>query len=162
MGFLIKKDDSCLFLRLPNYKNYNSIDEHINKINEIGYVWMVKLGRTPSYSFLNQFIKDGGNLILKSSPKNGNKYYYFKVASKEPLGKLEIPDYYYDLFENEGYDIDMLKKNYLWLKLISYKEISKEIVDNFVTISKGKPLSNSIMNSRAPQVYAKANINFEI
>jgi len=162
MGVLIKKESSCLFIRVPDYKNYNSIEEHIKCINKYGYVWLIKLGRKPNYTFMNQFMKDGGNLILKTTPKNGNKYYWFKVDSKVPDSNFIVPKYYDELFENEGYDIELLKTTHLCLKATQYKELTKEEVDFFETISKKKPLSTSILNSRAPQVYGKSIKEIEL
>lgn len=162
MGFLIKEDSTCLFLRVPDYKNYNSIEEHIKKINECGYVWMVKLGKYPRRDYLKRFMHDGGILILKTTPKNNNKYYAFKVSSLIPENELIIPNYYKDLFEDEGYDISMLKNTHLWLQLDWYKEISEDKLNNYVTLSTKNAFSSAILHSRAPLIYGISSKQFEL
>lgn len=162
MGFLIKENSSCLFLRVPDYKNYNSIEEHIKKINEYGYVWMVKLGKYPRRDYLKLFMQDGGILILKTSPKYNNKYYVFKVGSLIPENELIIPNYYKYLFKDEGYDISMLKSTHLWLRLDWYKEISEDILNNYVTLSTKNKFSNAILHSRAPLIYGISLKQFEL
>lgn len=162
MGFLIKKNTPFLFLRIPDYKKYNAIDEHIKKIDECGFVWLIKLGRCPNYKFIKQFIEQGGNLILKSSPKNGDKFYLFKVETVDPKGKIIIPDYYNELFDKEFYDLDLLMKTALCLKLVSYKELSNEQLKNMVTISKQTSFVEAVIKSRCPHVYVENQVDFKI
>ena len=159
---MIEKGKSCLFLRIPDYYEHNAIEEHIKTINEKGYTWLLKLGNYPNHNFLKRFMNDGGLLLLKTTPRNGNKFYIFKVTSISYDGDNTFPSYYDDLLEKEGYTITELKSNFLWLKLESYKKVSIDFVNNFETISNNKPMINSIMKSRAPQVYGQAIKDIEI
>ena len=42
---MISKETSMLLFRYSNYQKYRFIDEHIKIIQQLGYVWMMKMGK---------------------------------------------------------------------------------------------------------------------
>ena len=153
----IKKETPHLFIRLNNYDNFNYIDEHIKCINEKGYVWMLKMGKTINRNYIDDVIKSGGGLIIKSSKKDGNQFYYCNIISVDPKAEKELfyPKYYDELFYYEGYKLETLIENAYWFKINSIIPINYSIVDKFVVGKNNKKLTNLASETRVVHMYTK-------
>ena len=159
---VIKKESNCLFIRIPDFLKYNAIEEHIKIIKEKGFTWLLKLGNYPNRDFMKKFMLDGGFLIVKSTPRNGNKFYVFKVESIDYDNDCTFPLYYDELLDYYGYTPSDVKKNFLWLKVVEYKELPVNLMDAFITLSNKKPMINAIMRSRAAQIYGQTIIDINL
>lgn len=159
---IIKKNTPCMFIRVPDYKNYNAIDEHIKILKTNEYVNMIKLGRYPNADIINKITEKSGVIILKTTPKNGNRLFICIVDLKNGKNNINIPQYYEELFEEENYSMSELLKNYFWIKILNIYEVDKSVLDKFETYSTKKKLTDAIFNSRAPQVYGECIESFEI
>ena len=154
---IVKKETPHLFIRLNNYENFNYIEEHKKCLEEKGYVWMLKIGKTINKNYINEVIKSGGGLIIKSSKKEGNQFYFCSILSIEPNDdkKLFYPKYYDELFYYEGYKLETLKEEAYWFKINSMIPIEHSIVDKFVVGKENKRLTDLAIETRVVHMYTK-------
>lgn len=141
----IKKNTKGLFLKISDYKNYDYAKEHYECYKRNGYVWMLKIGRTIKSDTINEIIKSNGVLIIKSTVKNGNQFYLCKIEKCVIDEEIVFPEYYYELFENEYYDLDDLKRNNTWLKINYMSPIDMEVVNKYIISSSKRPLIEGCM-----------------
>lgn len=158
----IKKDTRALFLKLSDYKSYNFVEEHKNKINENGFVWVLKLGKKINSKVLEDLYESKGGIIFRSSKRNGNKFYYCNLVKTPKLDdELIIPDYYYELLSAEGYTIEMVRNNGEWFKIDSMTELTDESIKKFVSVSSGNDLT-ICSKARSSYVNIKCENDIEI
>ena len=141
----IKKGTPCLFLRVSDFKRYNFIEEHLKVLKENNYVWLLKFGKNVKSDYLNKLKETNGGLILKSSPKNGNKFYYCLYDNVEVDDSLLYPDYYDEVFEHENYSIDDLIKTQSWFRIIKIIPIPEKELKKIETTSSHKLLCESAL-----------------
>ena len=153
----IKKDTPHLFIRLNNYEHFNFIDEHKKCLEDKGYVWILKIGKTINRNYINDIIESGGGLIIKSTKKDGNQFYLCRVLSANPEDDKELyyPEYYNELFYYEGYNLNDLKRNAYWFKIDSMIPIDYNIVDKFVVGKFNKRLTSLALETRVVHMYTK-------
>lgn len=159
----IVKNSNHLFLKIPNYgRNIDVIEEHIKIYNEYKEVFIFKMGRNPSASYLNELIANNGCIIFKSHSKFGNKFYIGKVVSIGENEKMNYPEYYNEIFENMNLNKSEIYKLGVWYKINNLVEISENIVNIFKT-SKDKELYKSALRSfQTPFMYIKSTNNLEV
>lgn len=159
----IDKKKPHLFIRINNYDNYDYILEHKKVIERNGFTWILKIGKTINKDFIESLVKEKTGIIIKSSKKLGNKFYYCKVEDVDPHNKkLIYPDYYEDYFWYEGYNLEDLVDNGYWFKITTMTEIPKNIVDKFVIIKSQKPLYDCATETRVVHMYIENNSAIEI
>ncbi len=156
MDKTIKAKTPVMFIRVPDYEDFDSIEEHIKILKKNKYVWMVKLGRYPNPKFLDILSKNNGLLLIKSTPKHGNKLYLCEIDLNNTNAIDIYPEYYDDIFKYYGYNTSTVLKEFFWIKIKSFIPIKKEILNSFEIISTKTNLMDAVFNSRAPQVYAEA------
>lgn len=161
----IKPETPHLFLRLNNYNGYDFIKEHKNCIDKNGYVWLLKVGKTINRDFIKSIIEKNGGIILKSSAKDGNKFYYCNLLDYEiPKNDKEFifPEYYKEFFDYEGYNLNDLKNTGYWFKISEIKEIDRKIVDSFVICNGKKPMLDVALYTRVVHMYIENSKEIEI
>ena len=141
----IKKNTKGLFLKMSDYKNYDYSKEHFECYKKNGFVWMLKIGRSINPKTINEIIKNNGFLIIKSTVKNGNQFYLCKIEKCSIDEEIIYPEYYNELFKNEYYDLEELKRNNTWIKINFMKPIEMDIVNKFIISSSQKPLIEGCM-----------------
>lgn len=154
----LKKETPHLFLRLNNFENYNFIEEHKKVMDKYGYVWLLKIGKTINQEFVKKVIAEKGGIILKSSVKDGNKFYYCDLLSNEvPENDKELiyPNYYNEFFEYEAYNLEDLKKSGYWFKIANMREITEDDVYNFRICKGHKPMLDCALYSRVVHMYVE-------
>ena len=153
----IKKETPHLFIRLNNYENYDFIEEHRKSLEKNGHVWILKIGKTMNRDYIDKVIKENGGLIIKSTKSKGNQFYYCKVISADPNSETELkyPSYYDEYLYYEGYDIEQLKKNAYWFKIVSMIPIEYSTVDKFVVGKFNKKLTGLALETRVVHMYTK-------
>lgn len=159
---IIKKDSRFLFIKLLDYKEYNFVEEHQKVINKEGYVWVLKLGRKINKKMMEELKDFNGDIIFKSSKRNGNKYYYCHVVNEAKVNKNPlVPQYYLELLDYEGYTLDDALENGDWFKIDSIKEIPDNMIKNIKSIRSGNDLTIS-SKARSPYVYMTNTENIQI
>lgn len=161
----IKKETPHLFLRLNNFLNYSYLAEHKKVMDEKGYVWLLKIGKTINQDFVKRIIEEHGGIILKSSVKDGNKFYYCDLLdNKVPEDNTEFyyPEYYNEFCEYEAYDINELKKTGYWFKIANMREITEDDVYNFRICKGHKPMLDCALYSRVVHMYVENRIDMEL
>ncbi len=161
---IIKKDTPCVFIRIPNFnRNTDIIKEHIEVLKNHKSVFLMKMGRGIRADFLDDIISKKGYLILKNASKYGNKFYLCNLENIRKDEKYVYPDYYNDIFEGMGITLDTAKKDSLWLKIISMKEVDGSIVDNFKTLKNHKSIYECALNLfQVSIMYGSAEKNIEL
>lgn len=146
----IKKDDELLLLKINTPDNIDFYNEHAKIINNNGFVWLCKFGKT---NLLVSKICDSNIIFLKDTKKNNDAVYIIKfddVVSEDP--KKDYPNYYND--------VDIIKS--LWFKVKSiYKYDYNELLNNFLTASSNSSL-DGVFRSMCNSFYIKANKNIEL
>mgnify|MGYP000911594202 CR=1 FL=1 len=151
----LKKGTKGLFLKISDYKNYNYAKEHFECYEKNKFVWMLKMGRIINKDTINELIKNDGVLIIKSTVKNGNQFYLCKIEKYDLDENFIYPQYYNELFKNEYYDLEDLKRNNTWIKINYMKPIDMTIVDKFITSSSKRPLREGCMY-RVSHIYIES------
>lgn len=155
---IIEKGTPCLYIKITNYDKKNYVIEHKNALEKKGYVWLLKMGQKVKESFLKEIIKKDGVLILKSSPKNGNKFYLCKFDSFKVDDTLYFPDYYNEILRNLYCSLDELKEEASWFRLTRIEEVDNDIIKKFSTISTKKDLYTVALRAKQlSQMYVEAN-----
>ena len=159
----ILKDTPSLFVRLVDYKNNNFIEEHINVFKNKGVVWLLKMGKPAKTVYVKEVLKKGGGLIIKSTAKNGSKFYFCEIKEFDESEKKIYPDYYNDIFENENYQKEEIHSIGTWFKITNILEISDDLVNKFVTISTNRSLLECGKKfNQVSQMHVKANEDIEM
>ena len=155
MKKIIKKGTPHIFLRLNDFNNNDYIQEHRKVIDKYGYTWLLKMGKTINKEYLNDIIRQNGGLILKSSAKRGNKFYYAEVISIDISNEEEIiyPEYYNEYFDYENYTIEQVKKDGYWFKITGIVDVDDEFIDNFIINNGGKPMFECALETRVVHMY---------
>lgn len=150
MKEIIKNGTHHIFLRLNDFRGNNYIEEHRNVIGKYGYTWLLKMGKTINKEYLENIIEEKGGVILKSSAKRGNKFYYASLESTDISkdDKLIYPEYYEEYFNYEHYSLEKVITEGHWFKINDMIELSDENVNKFV-INKGrKPMYECAIETR--------------
>lgn len=160
----LKQYTPHLFLRLNNFEEYNFIDEHKKLIESKGYVWLLKIGKTINQEFVKKIIEEGGGIILKSSAKNGNKFYYCDLLSNDinSENKIVYPEYYNEFFEYEAYNLEDLKKTGYWFKITNMRDITEDEVYKFRICKSHKPMLDSALYTRVVHMYVENDRDMKI
>lgn len=154
----LTKETPHLFLRLNDFNGYNYIEEHKKVIEKEGFVWLLKVGKTINQEFVKKIIEGKGGIILKSSVKNGNKFYYCDLLDNQVPEKnteLIYPKYYDEYFESEAYDVEDMKKSGYWFKITNLKEIKESDVYKFRICKGHKPMLDCALYSRVVHMYVE-------
>lgn len=151
----IKKRIPHIFLRLNDFNNNDYIQEHRDVINKYGFTWLLKMGKTINKDYLNDIVEKKGGLILKSSAKRGNKFYYAEVVSTDisKEEKMIYPEYYNEYFDYEYYTIEQAKQEGYWFKITNIIEVDDEFIDNFIINNGGKPMLECALETRVVHMY---------
>lgn len=159
----IKKETPHIFVRISDYEKYDYIEEHNNILKKEGYVWLLKIGKTINRKYLSDVVKSNGGIILKTTAKKGNKFYYADLLDTDinnddnPI----YPKYYDEYLYYSGYDISYAKENGFWFKISNLREISNDIVSKFILNGNKKEMLDYAINTRVVHMYVsnKEDIN---
>ena len=141
----INKGTPCLFLRISDFKKYNFLEEHKKILDKEGFVWLLKFGKNVKPDYLKELKNNKGGLILKSSPKNGNQFYYCLFDKTEVDDSLKFPNYYNEVFEHENYYLEDLVKTQSWFRITKMFPIDDNLLKNIETCSSHKLLKESAL-----------------
>ena len=152
----VLKDTPHIFIRLNDFEGNNYIEEHIKVEKKYGYTWLLKVGKTINKNYLNEIIEKKGGIILKSSVKRGNQFYYCDLMSIDPTNEeLVYPDYYNEYFVYGGYENSNIKEIGYWFKIKNIREISDDLVSNFVINKGGKQMMDCAKFTRVVHMYIR-------
>lgn len=153
---MIEKKTPVLVLRYNSYRNCDFIEEHKNIITNSGSVWMVKLGKKIPESSLNTFQEAGGNLLLKSPKKAGDRFYYAHMSgfsNGKPKADYIYPEYYAKIIEEScEYTLDGT-----WIRIDELFEVKDEYIDHFHLIKNGSSLRAIINATRTSTLYVESD-----
>lgn len=153
----IKRETPVLFVRISDYKKYNYVEEHKKVLDKNGYVWLLKIGKKSNENFVKKVLENGGGLIIKSTAKHGHNFYYCTFTTNKVDDSLLYPDYYNEIFDDEYYDLEELKKSCSWFKIEKMVPLSEEQVKKFVVIKTRRNLLECGTMFRVNQMYLEAD-----
>ena len=164
MKKIIKKRTPHLFIRINDFNNNDYIEEHRKVIKKNGYTWMLKMGKTINREYLKDIVTEHGGIILKSSAKRGNKFYYAEVVSTDisKENKLVFPEYYEEYFDYEYYTLEQVKKDGFWFKITNIIDVDDEFVDNFIINNGEKPMLECALETRVVHMYISNKNQLEL
>lgn len=152
---MIEANKPVLVIRYNCFKDFDFILEHCKLLQEGGHVWMLKVGKKIPITSLENFEEAGGQLILKSPKRLGNRYYYAhmtKYKHGSPSADMKFPSYYHAMTE-ESYDYTL---DGTWLQIDDLFEISDKDVDYFHLIKNGAALRDIINATRTSTLYVES------
>lgn len=138
----IEKGKEILCLKFANADGLDCIQEHQKIMNELGYVWLGKIGNKPAYKTLYKMVINNSAYILL---KESKKAYIcqFKSYSERIPYTSEYPNYY-------NTEISPNIKYSIWFKLTSIIEVNNiKILDNIVVKSSRSPILETMKKSMA-------------
>lgn len=146
---IIEADKTFLMLKIMSPSNISFYNEHQMLINQNGYVWFCRFGKT---NVLTQSITRDGNLVfIKESIRNSNKKYvleFSEVSTEKPDSNYPS---YYDLVEKEAA---------LWFKVTTITELPSNFESYFNSASSNNSLE-IIYRSMCNSFYIKSNQKFQ-
>ena len=160
---IIKKDTPCLFIRLGDYNKNDFLEEHLKTLKEKGEVWLLKMGKPVKENFIKYVAEQKGGLILKSTSKHGNKFYYCIFEPDDFMDKKIFPDYYNDIFNDNYYFKSNLSELETWFKIKKIIYLNNEQVEKFKTISTDRSLYEcGLKYHQVSQMHVKASCDINI
>lgn len=147
----LKKGSSYLLIKINTPDNINFLKEHTNIIENNGYVWFCRFGKS---NILPEKIHSSNNYIfLKDSKKNKDKIYIAKYEKISPTPQdSSFPKYYSEI----------LLEHSLWFKLVQLEEFDYNyLTTNFVTKSTNSELKN-VFRSMCSSFYITCNKDLNI
>ena len=161
----IKKNTPCLFLRIPAYtRSLDVVGKHVEKFNKENDLWILKMGKKPDEKYLKEIIEKDGGLIIKSQSKFNNKYYFCKLESINPLNSINMsyPDYYNEIFDNMGLNIEDTFNDSIWFNVSSMVEVSDNLIRNFYTAKEKNLYECASHLFQVSYMYVKPNKDISI
>lgn len=149
---MVKTNEEIVVLKFSEAIKTNCMEEHIRVIEEKGFCWYGKVGKSISEKIIN-LIMNSENRNMLFYKKNG--LYIAKVEAVTDKVQVEnVPEYYKDLLYSE--------MNYpnTFFKISKLKPIELAYLDNFNTTT-GKRLSEAIVRCMNPVIVAKCVKNCE-
>ena len=151
----IAKDEKIILIRYSDMFGYDTIQEHINIINNLGYCYFGKVGKKTSSMHLKELLESKEPKIILNSKKAA----YIAIVDDIVFEKPEngYPKYY----ENELFS----KNNYpsMYYRLKNILKFDKKYFSSFVVNSSINPLPQALNQSMTSQLLVRAeqNINLE-
>lgn len=145
--------DKCiLVLRVNDFAHYSFTEEHRKVINDIGNVWMLKVGRGLAETSVRKVMEDGGKLIIKEPKKSGNHYYACSISEiYEGAWKSDmVRPSYYDELAMSGVSLKGT-----WLKIEGMELIDDKNLADFTLIKGGKKMTDIISCTRSPILFVQ-------
>lgn len=156
---LMRANKRMMVLRVNQYKSYDIIKEH-NKISaEIGYVWILKMGKPIPEKAIDDVIDDSGILILKMPKSKGGDFYYTKLTEScngNPKPDYVYPPYYNEMVETPNFDHDYSLSG-TWLRVSKIKELPLETVKKLVLVNTGNSLIDVVNSTRTSFMYVRCD-----
>ena len=115
----------------------------------------MKTGKSINSAYLKNIIEQKGGILLKTSAKKGNKFYFADLLSVDiSLEKqMLFPNYYKEYLYYNGYELDDVKKSGFWFKIKNVREISENEVRSFIVTSNEKPIYDYAVKTRVVHMY---------
>ena len=155
---MIKANALILVMRVNDYKDHQFFKDHDCVMKDVGYVWMLKVGKRIPELRMQDVLKGGGHVIFRGSKASGGKYYYAHVEEVKygtPDVSMVFPEYYCSMVSDPSlWTLDSLDGT--WLKLTSLQEMRSELIQNIKLISNGKSVDEAMKSSMTSFVYAKS------
>lgn len=153
---IVKERDKLLLIRYSDLKGIDCMKEHIEVLNEKGYVWFGKIGSVPTKRFI-KILEDNETKYLILNSKNETYFCNFdKVEYELPKNLDGVPTYYKDNFLDKGVKFS------IFFKLLSIKKIDKELLNNLVVSSSANNLNNALKFSMSAHFLIRAINEFEV
>lgn len=149
----IQAKKKILVLRYSQFRNYDFLSEHKSIIDRLGYVWMLKLGKTVPEYRMKEILAETQAIILKAPKSQGGNYliavfddFYNGKAPKELL----FPNYYNEMVDT-SYEYSL---EGTWIKTISVREMTNEEVKKIFLVSNDKNIEDVMKSTRSALLYA--------
>ncbi|AUD63490.1 hypothetical protein BK010_07725 [Tenericutes bacterium MO-XQ] len=152
---LIKENTDIFVIRFSDKHEYKTIQEHLNILDDIGYVWYGKIGRTPSKEYFDTRLSQGTVIVLLVQP---GRYFISKCVdySTSTPDDNTYPKYYKST-EFSSYSFNS------WYKLTEIIEVkNSDVLENVIIISSGNYLRSSLQGSISPMFKAKAKCDITL
>lgn len=153
---IVSINTPMLLFRYKNYKNTDFINLHCEIIKSKKKVWMLKIGKKTSLSSIEEIIKSGGYMVLRSPKSDGGHSYiahFEQVQETEPEQKL-YPQYYEELIDNDE-NFYFESSNHQWFLLTSIERMSEEDVEHLLMSKTNKPVNEVIDTTRTAVMFIK-------
>lgn len=148
---IIPVKTQMLLFRFSNYGKNKFIDEHIKVLNDKGFVWMMKIGKRTNVDKINEILRQGGYLVLKSPVRDGEKYYlaqFTEVKECEPDEEY-APEYYSDIYQDE-----LLNGGTLQIfKIKRIEELNEKMVKHLRLKLNGRLVADVIKETRTSVMF---------
>lgn len=143
---LIERGKDILCIRFSDVGDYDCIREHLEILNNIGYVWFGKIGNKPASSIIEKMQKEKSNYILLKDARNSYICTFDSFQHHEPK-KEQFPNYYLsEILPSRLFSV--------WFRLTSISKINDiEILDSIVTKSSWSPFLETARKSMASHFY---------
>jgi hypothetical protein len=151
----IEKGSEILCIRFVNIGENDCIQEHLNIIKSLGYVWFGKIGTKPMIKKLDKIRDNQSNYILLKDPKNAYICEFDAFSDSQPNDN-EFPKYYKS-------EILPTRVFSIWFKLTSIKKISDvDSLNQIVLKSSRSPILETTRSSMASFFYTVARREIDL
>ena len=153
----IKQGADLLLLRYNDYKKYDFIEEHQKIIDEHGFTWIYKIGRSITKRKLKKVMNESGQLLLRSPKTKGGKIYISPIleyAYGMPKNDYVFPEYYQELVADDR-EWRMQSLEGSWLKIGTIEEVPIEESKKIRLISNGKPVLEVLDATMSSMLYVR-------
>ena len=159
---VLTQGNTCLLIRYNTYHDYDFILEHQKIIQQVGYVWMLKLGKKIPEKSVRRVINSGGTVLLRAPKKEGGGLYAAQILDVQySIEEKAYPTYYNEILSNSMSELlyNMHASEKTWLKIVNLNPIDDIYKTHFRLQKNGKPLLDVLDSTRTAVMYVYPDID---
>lgn len=161
---VLKKNTAILLFRYNNYKNYDLIKEHKEKLSKAGSVWVLKTGKYMPETKVKMIMESGGLMLLRAPKKSGGGYTYAHIKSVyagTPKKDMNYPEYYNEMLMDDSlWIVDSLDGT--WFEIDMLADVPSNASEHIHLLSNGKLVEDVIKTTRSAMMYVTSDSDIEI
>lgn len=158
---MIAKGTKMLLFRFSNYKKLKFIEEHDCIIHKYQYAWMMKMGKRTSLSKIEEILRNGGYMVLKSPVADGNLFYlarFVEFKEEMPEDTEHMPQYYSEIIEDDNFwDAPMQ-----FFKIVDMVPLEHSYVAQLVLEKNKKRVIEVVNETRTAVMYIQNTTEFDV
>ncbi len=160
----ILQETPMILFRFKSYKHHDFISSHNEVCKLNGSAWMMKAGKRTSIEKINNVLKKGGWMILRSPKSEGSKSYlaHFSEFSEEIPSDSNYPAYYQEILEEENDEVFSMYNDYQWFHLTQICSLPEKYIPEIVLTNTQKPIDKIIGTTRTAVMFVNNRIAINI
>ncbi len=125
---------------------------------------MMKAGKRTSIEKINNVLKNGGWMILRSPKGEGSKSYlaHFSEFTEKLPSDGNYPAYYQEILEEENDEVFSMYNDYQWFHLTQICALPEKYISGIVLTNTQKPIDEIIGTTRTAVMFVENRTEINI